>query len=227
MAVGEKYLRPLIAIGARPRLLPALTSESAEDLLDGLDGLMLTGAISNIEPEHYGLGPDAQCPPLDPARDHTVLPLITACLARDLPLLAICRGLQELNVALGGSLHPRLHEVAGRLDHRAAEDLPQDQQYAPRHSIRLSRDGLLIGLNHGNETVMVNSLHGQGIDRLGRNLVVEAIAEDGTIEAVRVAGGNFALGLQWHPEWNFTEIPLSLAIFDKFRQAIEGHRQNR
>jgi putative glutamine amidotransferase len=223
LAAPEEYLRPLVEMGARPRLLPSLGMESPEDLLTGLDGLLLTGAVSNVEPRHYGGGADAQCPPFDPARDATTLPLIRAGLARGLPLFAICRGHQELNVALGGSLFPRVHDLPGRLDHRAEENRPPEVQYAYRHKVTLTPGGRLASLAPGRAEVMVNSLHGQAIDRLAAGLAVEALAPDGTIEAVRVEGaGAFALGVQWHPEWRFSEDFLSLALFRGFVLAAKS-----
>jgi len=221
LATGEKYLPPLAAHGMRPRLLPSLGVESVDDLLDGLDGLLLTGAVSNIEPKQYGAGDDSLCPPFDPARDATTLPLVTACLARGIPLLAICRGLQEMNVALGGTLHPRVHEQAGRIDHRAAKGESHDVQYGPAHEVTLTPGGLLAGLADGARVITVNSLHWQGIDRLAPGLLVEAKANDGTIEAVRPEfAKNFALAVQWHPEWRFAENRLSDALFAAFGRAV-------
>jgi putative glutamine amidotransferase len=223
LGAGEKYLLPVTAIGARPRLLPSLPGqESVADLLEDLDGLLLTGAVSNIEPHLYGGGAADAVPPFDPARDATILPLIEGCLARKMPLLALCRGLQEMNVALGGTLHPQLHEQPGRLDHRAVKDQPHEEQYAPRHKVRLTPGGLLASLAEGRREVMVNSLHEQAIDRLGRGLAVEATALDGTVEAVRVEeAGCFALGVQWHPEWRFAEDPFSYALFRRFAEAVQ------
>jgi putative glutamine amidotransferase len=135
-------------------------------------------------------------------------------------LLAICRGFEELNVAFGGTLHQHLEELPGRMDHRADRKLPRDEQYAPRHPVSLAAGGMLARLA-GTGQVAVNSLHGQGIDRLGKGLVVEATAPDGTIEAVRVsAARNFALGVQWHAEWKVKEVPLSAAIFAAFGDAV-------
>jgi len=221
-AAGEKYLAPIAAMGALPRIVPSLgPGERIEDLLQGLDGLMLTGAVSNVEPRHYGGGEELFCPPYDPDRDSTTLPLIHATLERGLPLLAICRGHQELNVAMGGTLHAKVHDQPGRFDHRAPKGEPHEVQYGPRHPVRLTPGGILAGLAGGRDTVMVNSLHWQAIDRLGQGLTAEAVAEDGTIEAVHVAGAkNFALGVQWHPEWRFAEDPFSLALFGAFSRAI-------
>jgi putative glutamine amidotransferase len=220
LAVPEQYLLPLVAIGARPRLLPSIGGETPDELLDGLDGLLLTGAVSNVEPRHYG-GAELDCPPFDPDRDATTLPLIRACLERGTPLLAICRGMQELNVALGGTLHPRIHEIPGRIDHRAPEGQPLEVQFALRHKVELS--GQLASLAGGATEFMVNSLHWQGIDKLANGLTVEAKAPDGTIEAIRVeAARSFAVGVQWHPEWRFSEDPLSLKLFYSFAKLIKA-----
>jgi putative glutamine amidotransferase len=224
-AAGEKYLAPIAAMGALPRIVPSLgPGERIDDLLQGLDGLLLTGAVSNVEPRFYGDAADLACPPYDPDRDRTTLPLIRATIARGLPLLAICRGHQELNVALGGSLFPRVHEQPGRLDHRAPDGDDHEVNYAPRHPITLTKGGFLAGLAGDKEVILVNSLHGQAIDRLAEPLAVEAVAPDGTIEAVRVTGAkSFALGLQWHPEWRFAEDPFSIALFDAFAKAVTSH----
>jgi len=223
LSAGESYLQPLIAIGARPRLLPSMGGESPEEMLEGLDGLLLTGAVSNIEPRHYHGGAAPECPPFDPDRDAVTLPLIRACLARGTPLLAICRGLQELNVALGGSLHPKIHELPGRLDHRAPENQPLEVQFAPRHPVQIVENGRLAALTGGKHEFMVNSLHWQGIDRLAKDLRIEASAPDGTVEAVRVEGSDsYAIAVQWHPEWRFSEDSLSLALFHGFAKSIKA-----
>ena len=221
-ASGQKYLLPLIAMGAIPRLIPSFGPGSdVGDLLQDLDGLLLTGAVSNVEPRHYGGGPESDCPPYDPARDSTTLPLIRATLERGLPLLAICRGHQELNVAMGGSLFARVHDQPGRLDHRAPKDQPHEVQYAPRHPVTLAKGGILAGLAGDKEVITVNSLHWQAIDRLGAGLAVEALAPDGTIEAIRVEGAkSFAIGVQWHPEWRFAEDEFSAALFAAFSAAV-------
>ena len=221
-AAGEKYLAPIAAMGALPRVVPSLgPGEKVEDLLQGLDGLLMTGAVSNVEPRYYGGGEELACPPYDPDRDATTLPLIRATLARGLPLLAICRGHQELNVALGGSLFPRVHEQPGRLDHRTPAGDTHEVKYAPRHPVTLTNGGFLAGLAGDKNVILVNSLHWQAIDRLADSLAVEAVAEDGTIEAVRVKGAkSFALGVQWHPEWRFDQDPFSMALFSAFAEAV-------
>ena len=221
---GQKYLLPLVALGGIPRIIPSFgPGEDAAELLQGLDGLLLTGAVSNVEPRHYDGGPDSDCPPYDTARDSTTLPLILATLKRGLPLLAICRGHQELNVALGGSLFARVHEQPGRLDHREPKDQPHEVMYAPRHPVTLTEGGMLAGLAGDENVITVNSLHGQAIDRLADDLAIEAMAPDGTIEAVRVkTAKSFAIGVQWHPEWRFAEDPFSAALFAAFFKAVQN-----
>jgi putative glutamine amidotransferase len=199
--------------GALPLLIPSTaTPLPAADILAAVDGLLFTGNASNVAPSHYGAtARDGTM--LDEVRDATTLPLLRAAIAAGKPVLAICRGFQELNVALGGSLHQHLHEIPGRLDHREPPDAPVDQEYAPAHPIRISPDGLLGRLS-GLRQAMVNSLHHQGIDRLAPGLVADAQAPDGQIEAVsRPAAPAFLLGVQWHPEWRWAEDPLSVAIF--------------
>ena len=220
--VGEKYIEA-IAVGANaiPVLIPALGSDlDLPTLVGALDGLLLTGSASNVEPHHYG-GPASEPGTLhDPNRDATTLPLIPRAIAAGLPVLAICRGFQEMNVAYGGTLHQRLHEVAGYIDHREDETAPLDEQYGPAHEVRLQPGGWLRRLA-GQDRLLVNSLHWQGIESLGRDLLVEARAADGVIEAFRVDGpeDGFALGLQWHPEWRFELNPFSSALFREFGEA--------
>jgi putative glutamine amidotransferase len=228
-AVGDKYLRALVeGADVVPVPLPSWAPRfDAAPLLAQLDGLLFPGSPSNIAPEHY---PDGATWPgnlHDPDRDATTLPLIGEAIAAGLPVLAICRGMQEVNVALGGSLHPKIHEVAGLDDHRESHADPLDVQYGPAHKVRLSAGGLLHRLA-GRAEVEVNSLHGQGVARLGRGLVVEAIAPDGVIEAIRLdAPDPFLLGVQWHPEWRVRENPLSLAIFQAFGEACRAHLRHR
>jgi putative glutamine amidotransferase len=219
--VGEKYIEA-VAQGAKavPVLVPALGSEiDLPSLLDACDGLLLTGSSSNVEPQHYG-GPASEPGTLhDPNRDATTLPLIPQAVAAGLPVLAICRGFQEMNVAYGGTLNPRLHEVPGNLDHRDDESLPLDAQYAPAHEVLLEPGGQLQKIA-GRDRLRVNSLHWQGVEKLGGDLAVEARAPDGVIEAFRVADSpTFALALQWHPEWQFARDPFSSALFAAFGKA--------
>ncbi len=209
--------------GAMPILLPPV-GEGLVALLDRLDGLLLSGSPSNVEPHRYGaalsLTPDRH----DPHRDSTILPMIRAALARGLPVLAICRGVQELNVALGGTLLQQVREVPGRLDHTAGPGT-LEECYRPKHPVRLS--GHLARIL-GKTKTQVNSLHEQALDRPGEGLVVEAVAPDGTIEAVRAAGvPGWALGVQWHPEWAYAGNPDSLAIFRSFGEACRAYASGR
>jgi putative glutamine amidotransferase len=222
-ATAQPYVAAVaVAARALPLLIPALGDGlDQETLLDRIDGLLLTGSLSNVHPNLYGDTDSEPCPPFDAARDATTLPLIRAAIARDLPILAICRGVQELNVALGGSLFPRVHQVTGRLDHRSDPAQSIDDQFSPAHAVALTFGGRLHALA-GTERLMVNSLHSQGIDRLAPGLCVEATAPDGQIEAVRVSGARFALGLQWHPEWTATSDPFSRALFAAFGAAAQG-----
>ena len=206
--------------GAVPIMIPPL-GEAELAVLDRIDGLLVPGSPSNVHPDHYA-GGESRTPELhDPARDATTLPLIRAAIARGMPLLAICRGIQELNVALGGTLLQQVHDIDGRMDHRAGAGT-LEQRYGPKHKITLSGELARI---IGAEAIMVNSLHGQAIDRLAPGLVVEALAEDGTIEAVRAAAARgFACGVQWHPEWGYADNATSLAIFRAFGAACRAYR---
>ena len=226
-AVGQKYILAVAeAAGALPLLVPAISNQlEIEELLAIADGVLLTGSPSNVHPSHFGqnvLNPDL---PLDPARDALTLKLIRAAINAGVPLLAICRGFQELNVAFGGSLHQAVQEVADLNDHREVKDLPLDTQYAVAHAVKLVANGQLTKIL-GTDKIMVNSLHGQGVDKLGAGLVAEAHALDGLVEAVRVDGAKtFALGVQWHPEWKVMENPQYLAIFKAFGDACQARAQ--
>ena len=223
--VGDKYVTGVLdGAGALPLLIPALGARlDPAHLLPCLDGLLVTGSPSNVAPQHYGGPAAAPDSPGDAARDATTLPLIRAALAAAVPLFAICRGLQELNVALGGSLHQAVHTLPGRLDHRSDKSVPPAERYAAAHPVRLTPGGTLQALLGGAATIMVNSLHGQAIDRLAPGLAVEALAADGTIEAVRVEGApGFALAVQWHPEWRLRENPDAQRLFAAFGAACRA-----
>ena len=227
--VGEKYARAVMAAaGAAPLLIPALAEELRfEELLERLDGLLFTGSPSNVEPHRYQGGPSAPGTLHDPARDATTLPLIRKAVAAGVPVFGICRGFQEMNVAFGGTLHQKLHEVPGNLDHRDDESQPLEVQYGPAHDVTLEPGGALRALSAA-ERVRVNSLHSQGIERLGDELAVEARAPDGVIEAFRVrAAPTFALAVQWHPEWQVMSNPFSRALFAAFGQASRERAQSR
>jgi putative glutamine amidotransferase len=219
--VGEKYARAVLeASGAAPLLIPSLAEELGfDELLERLDGLLFTGSPSNVEPQRYQGPPSAPGTLHDPARDATTLPLIRKAVEAGVPVLGICRGFQEMNLAFGGTLHQKLHEVPGHIDHRDDETQPLEVQYGPAHDVTLEPGGVLRGLA-SSDRIRVNSLHNQGIDRLGAELAVEARAPDGVIEAFRVrAAQTFALAVQWHPEWQVMSNPFSRALFAAFGQA--------
>jgi putative glutamine amidotransferase len=224
--VGEKYLRALVdGADAYPVGLPSLAEGfDVLDILDRLDGLFLTGSPSNVEPRHYLGDPSAPGTWHDPERDIAALALIPAAVRAGMPLFAVCRGFQEMNVAFGGSLHQRVHEIEGYLVHKEDPDDPLEVQYGPSHRVEFEDGGLLQEIT-GHSGATVNSLHSQAVDRLGEELQVEARAEDGLIEAftVRDAPG-FTLGVQWHPEWKVKEYAVSLDIFRAFGDACRSYR---
>ncbi len=228
-SVGDKYLRAIVeAAHAIPLVIPAFGEVfHLPDLIERLDGLMLTGSPSNVHPSHYDAEPSREAEPHDPERDATTLPLIRHAIEAGLPLLAICRGIQELNVALGGTLHARVHELPDRMDHRRPRHEDRDVQYGPKHEVALSPGGTLARLA-GADRIMVNSLHNQALDRVADALEVEAVAPDGTIEAVSVKGAkNFALGVQWHPEYKALQNPFSVRLFGAFGEAARGRARAR
>jgi putative glutamine amidotransferase len=227
--VGEKYIAAVnLGAGGLPVLIPALGDVlDVADLVRRLDGLLVTGSPSNVAVSLYGGPPDRPDSPQDPKRDATTIPLIRAAIEGGLPLFCICRGIQELNVALGGSLHTHVHEQPGARDHRALKVDDMDVKYGPRHSVELLPEGEIARIL-GRQRIEVNSLHWQAIDRLGAGLIVEGRAEDGVIEAVRVAGArSMALGVQWHPEWKVLENPVSLALFRAFGDAASRRAEQR
>jgi putative glutamine amidotransferase len=225
-AASDTYVRATDAVvRGVPVLIPASGSAACvETLLDRLDGIMLTGSRSNVQPSLYGGPPHPDGVPEDPARDSATLPLIRAAVAQGVPVLAICRGFQELNVALGGSLHQRIQDLPGRLDHSTPMQPSGKVRIGKAHSIRLVPGSWLRRLAGASE-IAVNSLHNQGIDRLAPGLVVEGTAPDGLIEAVRVAKApGFAVGVQWHPEYDFETDALSRRIFAAFGEAVRLRR---
>jgi putative glutamine amidotransferase len=228
--IGDKYVRAVAqGAGGLPLVIPAIGADAlgVEALLAAVDGLFITGSPSNVEPHLYGGRPSRPGTKHDPARDATTLPLIRRAVETGVPVLAVCRGIQELNVALGGTLHQNVHEVEGRFDHRSKPDEPHEKRYAPIHRVALAPGGMLAGLA-GTTEVTVNSLHAQAIDRLAPGLAVEATAEDGTIEAVRgTAGPGFVIGVQWHPEWRFWEDRFASALFAAFGAAARARRASR
>jgi len=226
--VGEKYINAVVeAADGVPVLVPALGERYLREWLASFDGILFTGSPSNVEPRHY-LGPQSTPGTWhDPERDATTLPMINGALDAGVPILGICRGFQEINVALGGTLAQKLHELPGRLDHREDKDQPLEDQYAPAHDIELVEGGLLHKIA-GSRQLKVNSLHSQGVELLAPRLVTEATAADGVIEAFRIDGAKtFALAVQWHPEWKVMENPFSRALFAAFGQAGREHASRR
>jgi putative glutamine amidotransferase len=218
---GEEYIAALRdGAGALPLLIPALDPPLApEDILASIDGLLFSGSPSNVSPRHYGGQPARKESLQDERRDSTALPLLRAAVEAGKPVLCICRGFQELNVALGGTLHQQVHEVPGRFDHREKGIAP-DEQYGPAHPVAVAEGGLLARILP-RRSFEVNSLHGQGVDKLAPPLHADAAAPDGQIEAVSMPGAKgFVLGLQWHPEWRWAENDISRALFAAFGAAL-------
>ncbi|MES2353564.1 MAG: gamma-glutamyl-gamma-aminobutyrate hydrolase family protein [Pseudomonadota bacterium] len=223
--VGDKYVRCITGFDCFPLMIPPIKEELDIDfVLDNVSGIMFTGSLSNIDPKHYGVveeGPDFN----DPDRDATVFKLIPAAIERGIPIMGICRGIQELNVVYGGTLHRKVHEVPGMLDHREIPGLEDAECYAPVHSVRFAEGGLLHKAFGGKSEIRVNSLHSQGINELADGLVVEATAEDGLIEAVSVKDAKgFTLAVQWHPEYHWWEYPEFKLVLDLFFDASREYQ---
>lgn len=224
---GDKYVQALVRCAdVTPVLIPALEEPIATDAILGLaDGMLFTGGYSNIQRHHYGDAPAPAGEHEDPNRDKNTLPLVRAVLEAGMPMFGICRGLQELNVSLGGTLYPRVHEIEGRMDHRENKDDPVEVQYGPAHSVTVTKGGVLEGIV-GEHEFMVNTVHGQAIRDLAPALRVEAVAPDTTIEAVSVEGAkNFALAVQWHPEWKAWENTQSTKLFRAFGDAVRASKR--
>ncbi len=224
--IGEKYLQALVdAAGVYPVGLPSLTDGlDSLEILGRLDGLFLTGSPSNVEPERYEGRASQPGTWHDPDRDAAALRLIPAAVQSGLPLFAVCRGFQEMNVALGGTLHQLVHEIPGFHNHKENPDDPLDVQYGPSHTVSFAPGGLLRKIT-GQRDATVNSLHSQAVDRLADGLSVEATADDGLIEGFVVRDASaFALGVQWHPEWQVHADEASTAIFRAFGEACRKRR---
>ena len=226
-AVGRKYVDAVRLAGGLPLIVARAEPWEIDEWLDLADGVLLTGSVSNVHPSHFGEAVHDEALPLDPLRDAWTLPLVPKALARGLPLLAICRGTQEANVALGGSLHQAVHEAGPYGDHRAADDDPVDLQYGPSHPVQvqpggwLQRSGVPLAFH-------VNSVHGQGLKQLAPGLRVEALAPDGLVEAFSVADAPaFNLCVQWHPEWQAADNPQSMRILQAFGEALRQYRDHR
>jgi putative glutamine amidotransferase len=229
--VGRSNLRAVAEVaGALPLMFagtPDITDIDA--LLGAVDGILLTGARANVHPTCFGVEPDSRHEPYDQDRDAMALALVEACVARGVPLFGICRGFQEMNVAFGGSLHPEIRDIPGRMNHRMPRlengEIHPDPEvvFADRHEVRLVEEGVFARLL-GCQAIRVNSLHGQGILQAGGRVVVEGVAEDGTIEAIRIADApSFALGVQWHAEYDPQHNPINRALFKAFGAALLDH----
>jgi len=228
-AVGDKYIAAAAGgIGGVPILIPAQgDANTLQAIVDLVDGILLPGSPSNIEPHHYGAETSRPGNKHDPARDAITLPLIPLLIKSAVPLLGVCRGFQEMNVALGGELYQYVHEQPGFHDHREPVSDDLNLQYADAHRVHFSEGGLLRQWL-GESSAMVNSLHGQGIKRLGEGLEAQAVADDGLVEAFSVKDAlNFAFAVQWHPEWKYAENPVSQAIFKAFGDACRARRAQR
>lgn len=232
---GERNLRALTEVaGALPLMFagnPEITDVGA--LLDVVDGIVLTGARANVHPARFNAEPDAKHEPYDIHRDEVALALSEACVARGVPLFGICRGFQEMNVAFGGSLHPEIRELPGRMNHRMPRletgEIHPDPRvvFADRHEVSLVPGGTFAKILDC-EKIRVNSLHGQGILEPGKRVVIEGVAEDGTIEAIRIADASgFALGVQWHAEYDPQRNPINRKLFEAFGQALNTHNRTR
>ena len=226
--VGERNLSAVAEVaGALPLMfagVPEITDIAA--LLDIVDCVVLTGARANVHPTRFNTEPSLKHEPYDIHRDEVALQLSEACVARGIPLFGICRGLQEMNVAFGGTLHPEIREIPGRMNHRMPRlengEIHPDPTvvFADRHEVRLTPGGAFATIL-GCDSIKVNSLHGQGILEPGDRVVIEGIAEDGTIEAIRIADApNFALGVQWHAEYDPQKNPINRKLFEAFGSAV-------
>ncbi|MFM9848556.1 MAG: gamma-glutamyl-gamma-aminobutyrate hydrolase family protein [Hyphomicrobiaceae bacterium] len=233
--VGERNLRAVTEVAnALPLMfagVPDITNVG--ELLDAVDGILLTGARANVHPARFQADANPGHEPYDERRDALALALIEACVARAVPLLGICRGFQEMNGAFGGSLHPEIRELPGRMNHRmfrleTGEIHPDPNVvFADRHDVTLVRGGVFARM-FGRETIRVNSLHGQGILEPGKRVLVEGVAEDGTIEAIRIADApGFALGVQWHAEYDAQTNPIIRALFEAFGAALIAGRKSK
>ncbi len=221
---GSKYIDAVRLAGCQPLIVPSAQIDELDALLDLADGVLLTGSASNVHPIHFGEAVLDPSLPLDTDRDAWTLPLIRRVLARGVPLFAICRGFQETNVALGGSLHQAVQNVPGQHDHRAADGTPPDVQYGLAHDVIVQPGGVLASVLD-EPRIRVNSVHGQGANRLAQGLRVEALATDGLVEAFSVADARgFNLSVQWHPEWQAASNPVSMRLLAAFGAACEAFR---
>lgn len=225
-SVTHTYLEGVATyMNVQPVLIPCPMENGTFDaapIMQRVDGILLPGSTSNVHPSRYGMEETEAHKPFDLARDEAAFQTIEQAIARDIPLLAICRGFQELNVACGGSLNPTVHELDGRLDHRMPESEEKDVKFGTQHRVDFNDGGYLQKLLNV-DSAQVNSLHWQAVDRLGDNLSVEASAEDGTIEAIRHTEATYCVGVQWHPEYQAGENIVSAPLFADFERAMKAH----
>ncbi len=231
--VGQRNLRAVAEVaGALPLMFPAMPDVTDIDaLLGAVDGILLTGARANVHPTCFGVEPDPRHEPYDQDRDAVALNLVKACVDRGVPIFGICRGFQEMNVAFGGSLHPEIRDLPGRMNHRMPRlengEIHPDPEvvFADRHDVKLVAGGVFARLL-GCEMIRVNSLHGQGIEEPGKRIVIEGVAEDGTIEAIRIADApSFALGVQWHAEYDPQTNSINRTLFKAFGEALQERKR--
>ena len=231
--VGERNLRAVAEVAGALPLMFAGTPDVTEigALLQAVDGVLLTGARANVHPTRFRTKPHPAHEPYDESRDALALALVEVCVAEGVPLFGVCRGFQEMNVAYGGTLHPEIRELPGRINHRMPRlengEIHPDPAvvFADRHDVTLVPGGVFAQIL-GCETIRVNSLHGQGILEPGRRIVVEGVAEDGTIEAIRIADApGFALGVQWHAEHNAQGNSVNRALFQAFGRALAARKR--
>ena len=220
LVLGDKYARAVkVNAKAQTVMFPLADAADIESLIGLVDGVVLTGSPSNVHPSHFGKTVADTALPLDEARDALTLKLVKACLQNAVPLLGICRGFQEINVALGGTLHQQVHALSGMQDHRESPGDSYEQQYAPSHEVHFLPDSVFAKWAGGTKA-KVNSVHGQGIDRLAQGLRALGHADDGLVEAIEVQGAStFAYAVQWHPEWRTTDNAFYSAIFKAFGEA--------
>lgn len=226
---GERYIRAVAdGAGAMPMVIPALAEDyNFADLASRLDGLMLTGGRANVEPHHYGGPPFPEDEIRDPLRDNTVLPLVRACVEQGVPVFGSCRGIQEINVAMGGSLHYRVHEVDGFNDHRMPREGDLEHKFSERHLVVTLEDGLFHKLCGARE-IMVNSLHAQAVDALAPGFEIECVSLDGVTEGIRHTSSKaFCVGVQWHAEWRFDQNALSMGLWREFGAACRERAAER
>ncbi|TWG53963.1 gamma-glutamyl-gamma-aminobutyrate hydrolase family protein [Aminobacter sp. J44] len=228
-AAPQQYLEAAVAVaGVLPVLVPSFGDRiDLDSVLDNVDGVLITGSRSNVNPELYGGEATEENGPYDPARDSTSIPLIRRAIERGVPLLAICRGIQEMNVALGGTLATEIQEREGVWDHRAPVSDNRDERFAIRQPVQI-KEGSCLANVFGAGEIMINSVHRQAVEKLGERLQVEAVAPDGTVEAISVIGSRaFAVGVQWHPEYWAKSDDASARIFRAFGDAVREHAASR